>query len=235
MLEEKMSTVAQCVSGYGQGTDTTSVLTNRSKYITIIADEPYFSRHSRTFPPARHRKGTRPMHTTTLTYEVKPVKTSYISCMKVNFSGRKDLTPSRRPPAYPSQHTSHFSIGILPRHELKTHSKNTYTRHHARPAEEIHEDNIRWNSQMAGEDMIQSIRQKGSQEMNFSTTYHKVHDHLGRQRGPGVKRLPPMNYSYNVITGEPIPRQTCDDYRVLSGNRILNRTRQGDRDQLVLG
>lgn len=78
-----MSTVAQCVSGYGQGTDTTSVLTNRSKYITIIADEPYFSRHSRTFPPARHRKGTRPMHTTTLTYEVKPVKTSYISCMKV--------------------------------------------------------------------------------------------------------------------------------------------------------
>lgn len=77
-----MSTVAQCASGYGQGTDTSAVLTNRSKYITIIADEPYFSRHSRTFPPARHRKGTRPMHTTSLTFEVKPVQSSYVSCMK---------------------------------------------------------------------------------------------------------------------------------------------------------
>ena len=79
---KKMSTIAQCGSGYGQGTDTTAVLTNRSKYITIIGDEPYYSRHSRTFPSARHRKGTRPMHTTTLTYEVKPIQTSYVSCMK---------------------------------------------------------------------------------------------------------------------------------------------------------
>ena len=81
---KEMSTVAQCVSGFGQGADTSAVLTNRSKYITVIADEPYFSRHSRcnTFPQARHRKGTRPMHKSTLTYEVKPVKTSYVSCMK---------------------------------------------------------------------------------------------------------------------------------------------------------
>lgn len=77
-----MSTTAHCVSGYGQGTDTSTVLTNRSKYITIIADEPYFSRHSRRFLPARQRKGTRPMHQTTLTYEVKPVQTKYVSCMK---------------------------------------------------------------------------------------------------------------------------------------------------------
>lgn len=77
-----MSATAHCVSGYGQGTDTSAVLTNRSKYITIIADEPYFSRRSRTFPPARQRKGTRPMHKTTLTYEVKPVQTTYVSCMK---------------------------------------------------------------------------------------------------------------------------------------------------------
>lgn len=80
--KENMSTAAQCVSGFGQGTDTSTVLTNRSKHITIIADEPYFSRHSRTFPPARHKKGTRPVHRTTLTYEVKPVQTTYVSCMK---------------------------------------------------------------------------------------------------------------------------------------------------------
>lgn len=32
-------------------------------------------------------------------------------------------------------------------------------------AKEIHEDNIRWNRQMAGVDMIQSTRQQGSQEV----------------------------------------------------------------------
>ncbi|XP_020622682.1 uncharacterized protein LOC110060266 isoform X1 [Orbicella faveolata] len=231
-----MSTTAHCVSGYGQGTDTSAVLTNRSKYITIIADEPYFSRHSRTFPPARQRKGTRPMHKTTLTYEVKPVQTTYVSCMKANFSGHKNLQPSRRPPAYPSQHTSHFSIGILPGHQLNTHSKKTYVNHNTRPAEEIHEDNIRWNAQMAGVDMVQSTRQQGSQEMNFSTTYYKVHDLLGRQRGPGVKRLPPMPYSYNIITGEPRPSQVGDDYRLTSGNRVLHSARHSDQgQQLILG
>lgn len=34
-------------------------------------------------------------------------------------------------------------------------------------AEEIHEDNIRWNAQMAGVDMVQSTRQQGSQEVNY--------------------------------------------------------------------
>lgn len=38
--------------------------------------------------------------------------------------------------------------------------------------------------------------------MNLSTTYYKVHDLLGRQQGPGVKRLPRMPYSYNIITGK---------------------------------
>lgn len=226
-----MSTSAQCVTGYGQGTDTSAVLTNRSKYITIIADEPYFSRHSRTFPPARHKKGTRSMHSTTLTYEVNPAQTSYVSCMKANFSGRKDLSPSTRQPAYPSQHTSQFSIGILPGHQLNTHSRATYVKHQIRPAKEIHEANIRWNSQMAGEDMVQSTRQQGSQKMKFSTTYYKVHDLLGRQRGPGAKRP----YTYNIITGEPLPRLTGDEYRLTSGNRILSNARKNDGEHLSLG
>ena len=38
--------------------------------------------------------------------------------------------------------------------------------------------------------------------MNFSTTYYKVHDLLGRQQGPGVKRPPSMPYPYNIITGK---------------------------------
>lgn len=50
-----------------------------------------------------------------------------------NFSGHKNLQPSRRPPAYPSQHTSHFSIGILPGHDLDTHSRKTFVKHHTSP------------------------------------------------------------------------------------------------------
>ena len=40
-------------------------------------------------------------------------------------------------------------------------------------AEEIHEDNIRWNAQMAGVDMVQSTRQQGSQEViyHYQTEY----------------------------------------------------------------
>ena len=41
-------------------------------------------------------------------------------------------------------------------------------------AEEVHEDNIRWNSQMAGEDMIKSTRHQGSQEVySFEFAVHK--------------------------------------------------------------
>ena len=54
-----------------------------------------------------------------------------------NFSGQKNLQPSRRPPAYPSQHTSHFSIGILPGHQLNTHSKKTYVKHNTRPVSNV--------------------------------------------------------------------------------------------------
>ena len=54
-----------------------------------------------------------------------------------NFSGQKNLQPSRRPPPYPSQHTSHFSIGIVPGHDLDTHSRKTFVRHHTGPVSEV--------------------------------------------------------------------------------------------------
>lgn len=54
-----------------------------------------------------------------------------------NFPGQKNLQPSRRPPPYPSQHTSHFSIGIVPGHDLDTHSRKTFVRHHTSPVSEV--------------------------------------------------------------------------------------------------
>ena len=58
---------------------------------------------------------------------------SSVHFFKQNFSGRKDLPPCQRPPAYPSQHTSNFSIGILPGQQLDTHSRTTYVKHQVRP------------------------------------------------------------------------------------------------------
>ena len=39
-------------------------------------------------------------------------------------------------------------------------------------------------------------------QINFSTTYKNVHDELGRQRGPGVRRVPRCRYAYDIITGD---------------------------------
>ena len=79
-----MSAVADVVKGFGQGSDTTTVLTDKAKNITVIADEPYFSRHSRTHESAtRHIKGSLPMHRSTLILETCPIVPTSLSCMKM--------------------------------------------------------------------------------------------------------------------------------------------------------
>lgn len=40
--------------------------------------------------------------------------------------------------------------------------------------------------------------------MSFSTTYHKVHDLHGQQKGPGGERRRTTKHSYNVITGKAV-------------------------------
>ena len=39
----------------------------------------------------------------------------------------------------------------------------------------------------------------------------------------------------NFFAGEPLTRQMGNDYRLTSGNRILNEARQNDRGQFLLG
>ncbi|KAK3755134.1 hypothetical protein QZH41_017506 [Actinostola sp. cb2023] len=190
----------------GQGSKTATVLTNRSNFITIVTDEPrqHPVDHG-TFLPAI-RKGVRPMpanNTSTLSLEVDPVKTSYVSCMKSSFSGSKSLQPSRRPRIYPSQHTSQFDIGVTCSDQpLNTHSKMTYVNHSTTPTRQIHEHNQRWNEHMSGNDMIESTRQNGNSEMNFDTTYMAVHNKLGKERGPGIKYCPPITTHYNILSGK---------------------------------
>ncbi|XP_031564180.1 uncharacterized protein LOC116299633 isoform X2 [Actinia tenebrosa] len=115
-----------------QGSKTSTVLTNRSSFITIVTDEPYETRCAGPRTEA-HRKGVRPLNKSTLCLEISPLKTSYESCMKSSFSGSKNLQPSKRPSAFPSQHTSQFNIGIASDHMLDTHVKKTYVHHNIVP------------------------------------------------------------------------------------------------------
>jgi hypothetical protein len=77
-----MSSAVEKTVGFSQGTKTATVLTNRSNFITIVTDEPYSSRHAGTRSLEPLRKGMRPMNKSTLTLEVSPLNTSYVSCMK---------------------------------------------------------------------------------------------------------------------------------------------------------
>lgn len=78
-----MSSRAERVAGFGQGSKTATVLTNRSKFITIVTDEPQTARHPDIYQglPVL-RKGVRPMNTSTLSLGTSSMKTSYESCMK---------------------------------------------------------------------------------------------------------------------------------------------------------
>lgn len=175
------------------------------------------------------------MHRTTLTLEVCPAKPSHLSCMKMSYSGDNNLRPSRRPPVFPSQHTSQISIGVTPHQYFTTHSRETYCHHTVKPYYEVHEDNKRWNNQMAGEQMIQATRQEDSAKMNFLTTYGKIHNKLGQERGPGVRCSPLPSLRYNIITGQASPARH-DDFHLTSGNRVLHSIRQSNTGQhLLLG
>ena len=67
-------------------------------------------------------------------------------------------------------------------------------------AEEIHEDNIRWNAQMAGVDMVQSTRQQGSQEV----IYHCQTEYL---LDDSRKYPYPSTGGISILT--PPPRPPC--------------------------
>ena len=64
----------------GQGINASTILTNKSKNITVVTDQPFHDRHhfgDKSFECSKFRKhvggkGTRLMHSSTLTFEKKP-------------------------------------------------------------------------------------------------------------------------------------------------------------------
>ena len=77
-----------------QGKDTDTVLTNLSKYIKVVSNEPYCQRkHQRYGLPSlrklseergrrRNVRGLSPLHQTTLVFETLPVDRKVLSTMK---------------------------------------------------------------------------------------------------------------------------------------------------------
>ena len=73
------------------GEHESAVLTNSSKFLTIVSDLPYRERYKTHFSSSfsntsgKYVRGSRPMHRTTLTFEESPTKMDYVtSTCKVN-------------------------------------------------------------------------------------------------------------------------------------------------------
>lgn len=170
-----------------QGKDTNTVLTNLSKYVTVVSSEPYSRRKLERYglPSLRslqdqnvkgynYYRGSRPLHQTTMTFETLPVNSNYLSTMKESFSGRYGMVPCKQIKRYPSLHTSQFKVGINSQHDLTTTSKQSFTDHSKHPFL-ARVDRTRWLKQMAGRDMMDSTRYKGSDKIDFASTYSKNH------------------------------------------------------------
>jgi len=204
-----------------QGNATSTVLTNRSKYITVISDESVESqKKSNIFSSStnrnRHLKGTRPAHKTTLTFERQPADASFVTTSKDVFSGKKDLEFTRRPPRCPSLHLSQFQIG-----SGKHRDEGGQWDESLRPVNMSHEDKRRWRKEMEGSNMLNSLKydcrrnSNSVPKMYFDTTESSQgNDYSPYPKATRVER-------YDIITGESSAGNQRDGFRKVSGNRIL--------------
>ncbi|XP_057310801.1 uncharacterized protein LOC130648739 [Hydractinia symbiolongicarpus] len=209
----------------GQGSATATVLTNRAKHLTVISPKTRISLNDNNVKQVR-KKGQRAMHRTTFTFETQPVLQSYVSTTKREFSGNKNLPKSYRPPRCPSQHKSHFSLGD---------AKDTPTRDNSLlkviTKMPVHEDRVRWKSQMAGENMqrVLSSNVTSYDMVPRSTTYDKSRNSF---KTPFLYKHLPME-KIDIITGASYGYSHNRDYRLISGNRVLQHLRNNSKDPLL--
>jgi len=216
-----------------QGNATSTVLTNRSKYITVISDESYESRKktdATVFRDAvgsrsekqQHQKGTRPMHRTSLTFEKEPQIPSYITSNKKEYSGKKNVQFVTRPSQCPSLHLSQFQIGrndhvTWPEKSEKSMSLEGHT---------IHEDRSRWQREMQGTNMQNSLTFHSNEEMN-SLSKNGLTDKSAVKKdfdyNPYQKQ--PLPETFDIITGDSNATQRRGDFKKVSGNRLLQSAR----------
>ena len=231
-----------------QGHATTTVLTNRSKYITVINDDKSteanknkarresIGKHicsNQTTNSCQNRlKGTRPMHATTLTFEKQPVQSSYITTSKSAFSGRKDIKFSDRPERCQSLHLSQFQIGS------NEHSGTAYVEKNDDNFTQVyvpHEDEERWRREMRGTDMMGSLTYDFNRNLGnpaFSEARTLAHNFSAIDAENPYPR-PVIRERYDLITGNPTRNSPQRDFRKVSGNRMLRLSREQTKEGIL--
>ncbi|XP_077980714.1 uncharacterized protein LOC144435948 [Glandiceps talaboti] len=218
----------------GQGHSAATILTNRSRDITVISDVPYKDR--RTYvPPDRPPKGTRAMHRTTLTFEKIPASTSYTTSTSAAFGGSRSLSAAVRPVPCPSLHTAHFDIGITNDRYRNTHYGSTYFDKEIRHPNEIHFSSMVNHSHNTRGAKMQDVLSRPSWQPNYWSSYNDVHTRLGLARGPGAPRPDPPKIKYHTLNGRRIGPEIPADHHRVSGNRKLYGVRQDAQDYFILG
>ena len=221
-----------------QGHSTTTVLTNTSKYITVVTDDRQKGEQTRATQSSgdgtsrvTHAKGSRPMHATTLTFERQPVDSSATTTSKSAYSGQKDGSFTSRPPRCQSLHLSQFHIGSEER--ANEQNKDTSSSN-ADMSRVSHEYRDRWQREMKGSKMIDSLTYK-DQNNNDNHTAINADDTSPRSttQNPGNPFPESRQERYDIVTGESARDLPRDDFRKISGNRILQCIRGKTTDDIL--
>ncbi|XP_062507804.1 uncharacterized protein LOC134184194 isoform X2 [Corticium candelabrum] len=152
----------------------------------------------------------------------------------LSYNGRKDLEPVKPSNPFPSQYTSHFSLGD---DGVQVESVTQTQRHFPRRSLEQTAEVYRraqelGTQQMSGADMIKATQQ--STMMSFISQYEDVHNKLGHARGCGVPRQAKPELPRNPINGELLKHNAPTQFNLSSGNRLLKTSRNSCGKQLLV-
>nr|XP_054762894.1 uncharacterized protein LOC129269422 [Lytechinus pictus] len=213
-----------------QGQSAGTVLTNRSKSMTVIT--PLDDRKSVIAPSLS--KGTRWMHRSTITMERNPQPPDFTTSAQESYNGNKMLPGARRPTVCPTLHSSHFDIGLNKKLYHSTHYKSHFPHHDVDHPNKLHHQSItNWTHNVRGSKMHDVLSREGH-SADYWSSYAHVHNRLGLQRGEGVSRARQPLPSYNILTGHETGTNTDRDLHLISGNRVLHSVRQIPEQSLIL-
>ncbi|XP_038048125.1 uncharacterized protein LOC119734876 [Patiria miniata] len=214
-----------------QGHSAGTILTNRSKNITVIT--PFDKRRGE---PARSmRKGTRWMHRTTLSLDERGWKRDFNTSAKTAFGGKDSLEPAERPAQCPTLHTSHFDIGWNQQQHFGTRYGSEFVERSTEHPNRLHYPSLaNWSHNVTGQDM-QKVLSRDNNQLDYWTSYGRVHSKLGLERGEGVPRPEQPKQKYDLLTGKSLGPMEARDQHLVSGNRVLHSARRDAQDYFVLG
>ncbi|XP_022091479.1 uncharacterized protein LOC110979739 [Acanthaster planci] len=214
-----------------QGHSAGTILTNGSKNITVIT--PFDKRRGE--PALSLRKGTRWMHRTTLSLDEREWKRDFSTSAKEAFGGKSSLDPSQRPTQYPTLHTSHFDIGLNRQQHFATRYGSEFMGHAVDHPNKLHYPSlVNWSHNVTGQDM-QKVLTRDNNQLDYWTSYGRVHSKLGLERGEGIPRPEQPKQKYDLLTGKCLGPTEAKDHHLVSGNRVLYSARRDAQDYFVLG